>query len=389
MPPTGDDPSSAAAAADMSFPDGDGDDDSEDGDFPDASLVDPTDPGLPNPTSSSATALPHAAPAGGSVGGGGGPANSGNGGERRPLFQRLWTEEDEIVILRGFAEFTAARGTAFASHQYDTDPFYEDMRRRLQLDFSKSQLVEKLRRLKRKYRNCVTRLRDSGASFSFRSPHEQAIFEIARNIWRPTNKHGRDPSADSDDEDAAAAAATAAAATPVPAITSPNGEVKSPSSGRQRRRRRATDFAAAAAVGTAPATTMVQLPQQGQVPVSVPVKMEDSLPALPQTPMPVTVTMDGTEPLRLPIMSPQPGVIDAEKSCLNPLFKEMIRAVINIGANPFGVKLPEPPLGLAMEGEKWKQQRILELEVYLKRIELLQDQVKATLEELKSSTPGT
>jgi hypothetical protein len=42
-----------------------------------------------------------------------------------------------------------------------------------------------------------------------------------------------------------------------------------------------------------------------------------------------------------------------------------------------------------MEGEKWRDQRILELEVYLKRIELLQDQVKAALEELKSSTPGT
>jgi hypothetical protein len=372
MPPTGDDPS---AAAGFSFPDADGGGgggDSEDGDFADAHhLLDPTDPRFPNPTTSSATCLPHAVPAGGS--GGGGPVTSGNGGERRPLFQRLWTEEDEIVILRGFAEFTAARGTAFASHQYDTDPFYEDMRRRLQLDFSKSQLVEKLRRLKRKYRNCVSRLRESGATFSFRSPHEQAIFEIARNIWRPANKHGRDPSADSDDEDAAA-------------NTSSNGEVRSPS-GRQRRRRRATD--SAAATGTAPAASMVQPLQPVQLPVSVPVKMEDSLPALPQTQMPATVTMDGSEPLRLPVMSPPSGVSDAEKSCLTPLLKEMIRAVINVGTNPFGAKLPEPPLGLPMEGEKWRKQRILELEVYLKRIELLQDQAKATLEELKSSTPGT
>ncbi|GJN10897.1 hypothetical protein PR202_ga29039 [Eleusine coracana subsp. coracana] len=376
MTPTGDDPSTAAAG--ISFPDADGGGDSEDGDFPGAHLLDPSEPGLPNPTSSSAAVLPHAVPAGGSVGG---PVTSGNGGERRPLFQRLWTEEDEIVILRGFAEFTAARGTAFASHQYDTDPFYEDMRRRLQLDFSKSQLVEKLRRLKRKYRNCISRLRDSGDAFSFRSPHEQAIFEIARNIWRPANKHGRDPSADSDDEDAAAAAA----ATAVPGNTSPNGEVKSPSSGRQRRRRRSVE------VATAPAPViMVQPPPQPvQLPVSVPVKMEDSLPALTQTPMPVTVTMDGSEPLRLPVMSPKPGVVDAEKNSLTPLLKEMIRAVINVGVSPFGAKLPEPPLGLPMEGEKWRKQRILELEVYLRRIELLQDQVKTTLEELKSSTPGT
>uniref|UniRef100_A0A0E0LNT4 Glabrous enhancer-binding protein-like DBD domain-containing protein n=1 Tax=Oryza punctata TaxID=4537 RepID=A0A0E0LNT4_ORYPU len=326
------------------------------------------------------------APAAGGGGGSGsvggvGSSSGGGGGERRPLFQRLWTEEDEIVILRGFAEFTAARGTAFASHQYDTDPFYEDMRGRLQLGFSKSQLVEKLRRLKRKYRNCVSRLRGSGNAFSFRSPHEQAIFEIARNIWRPTNKHGRD--GDSDDEDATAVTPAA-----IPVNTSPNGEVKSPTSGRQRRRRRGGDFAAAPA--TAPATTnMVQPLQPVQVPVSVPVKMDDTLPPLSQNTMPITVTMEGSEPLRLPVMPPQSAVLDADKSCLTPLFKEMVRAVINIGSNPFGAQMPEPPHGLPMEGEKWRKQRILELEVYLKRIELLQDQVKATLEELKSSAPGT
>ncbi|KAM0903954.1 hypothetical protein ACQ4PT_018347 [Festuca glaucescens] len=376
MLPAGDGPSGAVAA--LSFHDADGDDYSEDGDFTDAPFIEPPDPGLPDPTSSSATAL---LPAGGS----GGQASSG--GERRPLFQRLWTEEDEIVILRGFAEFTAARGTAFASHQYDTDPFYEDMRRRLQLDFSKSQLVEKLRRLKRKYRNCVSRLRGSGATFSFRSPHEQAIFEIARNIWRPANKHGKDPSADSDDEEAVLAAA-AVAATAVPANTSPNGEVKSPSgSGRQRRRRRSSESATASA--PVPANILVQPAQPVQVPVSVPVKMDDSLPGLPQTPMPVTVTMDGSEPLKFPVMSPQSRVVNVEKNCLTPLFKEMIHAVIHIGSNPFGVKLPEPPLGLPMDGEKWRNQRILELEVYLKRIELLQNQVKAALEELKSSTPET
>ncbi|EAZ27068.1 hypothetical protein OsJ_10997 [Oryza sativa Japonica Group] len=36
----------------------------------------------------------------------------------------------------------------------------------------------------------------------------------------------------------------------------------------------------------------------------------------------------------------------------------------------------EPPApGIPMKGERWRQQRILELEVYLRRIDLLQDQV--------------
>ncbi|XP_047086864.1 probable transcription factor At5g28040 [Lolium rigidum] len=351
MLPMVDDPSAAGAAASSSFPDADayGNGDSEDIDFP----VDP----ISNAPFSSSAAVPAPAPA---------AAAAAAGGERRPLFQRLWTEEDEIVILRAFAEFTAQRGTAFASHQYDTDPFYEEMRRRLQLDFSKSQLAEKLRRLKRKYRNCVDRLRVSGNSFTFRSPHEQAVFEIARNIWRPaSDKHGRDPGAADSDDDATVTATN-------------NGDAKSPSSSkaqRRGRRRRTADFAADPS----------QTPQF--TPASMPVKTEDSLPAF----FPQVVAMDGAEPVVVPAAA-QP-TINTESSVLTPLFKEMVRAMLGMGGCPsplgLGAKVPEPPAGIPMEGDKWRQQRILELEVYLRRIDLLQDEVKSALEELKSSTPAT
>jgi hypothetical protein len=36
--------------------------------------------------------------------------------------------------------------------------------------------------------------------------------------------------------------------------------------------------------------------------------------------------------------------------------------------------------------EKWKKQQILELEVYSKRLELVQDEIKVALEELRSSS---
>jgi hypothetical protein len=35
--------------------------------------------------------------------------------------------------------------------------------------------------------------------------------------------------------------------------------------------------------------------------------------------------------------------------------------------------------------DKWRQQQILELEVYLKRIELVREQVTAALQDLRSS----
>ncbi|XP_040378380.1 probable transcription factor At5g28040 [Oryza brachyantha] len=375
MLPVVDDPSAAAAAAvgaaaSSSFPDADvyGNGDSDDIDFPSD----------PNHTTTQAFS---SATAAAGVGGGGAGAGGAGAGERRPLFQRLWTEEDEIVILRAFAEFTAQRGTAFASHQYDTDPFYEEMRRRLQLDFSKSQLVEKLRRLKRKYRNCVDRLRATGQSFSFRSPHEQAIFEIARGIWRPSSdKHGRDPSAADSDDDAVPDAA--AVAVPAPA----NGEVKSPSSSRAQRRgrrRRTADVNAADASEAPQPYPQVPAPAPGPGPV----KAEDALPLPHFFPQGGAGAVTPTAAAHAHGVDPA-AAANAEGGILAPLFKEMVRAMLTAGmAPPLGV--PEPPaLGIPMEGEKWRQQRILELEVYLRRIDLLQDQVRSALEELKS-TPAT
>ncbi|XP_062215516.1 probable transcription factor At5g28040 [Phragmites australis] len=364
MFPTVDDPSAAGAGAggivSSSFPDADAYDngDSDDIDFP----VDPN----PNPNAafSAATA---AAPAS--------AAASAGGGERRPLFQRLWTDEDEIVILRAFAEFTAQRGTAFASHQYDTTPFYEDMRQRLQMGFTKSQLVEKLRRLKRKYRNCVDRLRISGANFSFRSPHEQAIFEIARTIWRPaSDKHGRDSDDEGNGNDALAIDAAAAAA----AGANANGEVKSPSSRPRRGRRRRT--------GDVPADAgeALALP-----PAPMPVMTQEALPSFPQTAMDGSISMD---PAGLPaaLSAAAAAVTDTtENSILAPLFKEMVRAMLSISSSTAPLPGLEPPpaiAGVRMEGEKWRQQRILELEVYLRRIDLLQDQARAALEELRSAS---
>lgn len=94
--------------------------------------------------------------------------------DSRKLFQRLWTNEDEIELLKGFLEYTASRGVG---HHHDTTAFYDQIKSRLQLDFNKNQLVEKLRRLKKKYRNVVSRI-SSGKNFVFKSAHDQETFEI-------------------------------------------------------------------------------------------------------------------------------------------------------------------------------------------------------------------
>ncbi|XVF31202.1 hypothetical protein REPUB_Repub16aG0125200 [Reevesia pubescens] len=106
--------------------------------------------------------------------------------DSRRLFQRLWTDEDEIELLQGFLDYTTSRTNSNPSssyhHHYDTTLFYDQIKSKLQLDFNKNQLVEKLRRLKKKYRNVMNKI-SSGKDFSFKSPHDQATFEISRKIW--------------------------------------------------------------------------------------------------------------------------------------------------------------------------------------------------------------
>ncbi|XP_072976048.1 probable transcription factor At3g04930 [Typha angustifolia] len=291
--------------------------------------------------------------------------------ESRRLFQRLWTDEDELIILRGFLEFTTRRGTAFASHQYDTGPFYEDMKKQLQLEFSKNQLIEKLRRLKKKYRNCVNRIRTAGKDFAFRSPHEQAIFEIARNIWSPSIKRARE----SDDDDFNTPNSADA-----PDVTVGNdGDGRVSRSRRRIRRRAVEESVAAVAIETAAAAG------GGGTAVPVTVTVENSIPAT-------------TRATSLPSAMNSGIVEETVKNCLSPLFKELINSAIGgpLGTGLLGGALTMSPLPLNLDSnsmnasvapvnEKWKKQQILELEVYLKRIELLEDQIKSTLRELKSS----
>ncbi|XP_072960153.1 probable transcription factor At5g28040 [Typha angustifolia] len=291
--------------------------------------------------------------------------------ESRRLFQRLWTDEDEIIILRGFLDFTTRRGTTFASHQYDTGPFYDEIKTQLQLEFNKNQLIEKLRRLKKKYRNCVNRIRSTGKDFAFKSPHEQAIFEIARNIWRPSMKRDRDSEEDELNAPNNGGDSNCAMVVSDGALSCDRKMYRSRR--RFRRRRTVEDSSAAAAAAASGDGTAV----------------------------PVVVTVDNSIPTARSPSSSSPAIPviieETVRSCLTPLFKELVNSAI--GAGPLGGgqlglgglagSLNALPLCLvgseAPVDGKWNKQRILELEVYLKRIELVRDQIKLTLEELKSS----
>ncbi|KAK8994338.1 hypothetical protein V6N11_045430 [Hibiscus sabdariffa] len=89
-----------------------------------------------------------------------------------------------------------------------------------------------------------------------------------------------------------------------------------------------------------------------------------------------------------------PVIEETVKSCLTPLFKELLGSLIGGygGRGISGLAMNAMPLNFGGGGvgngelidERWRKQQILELEVYSKRLELVQDQIKVALEELRS-----
>ncbi|XP_020590480.1 probable transcription factor At3g04930 [Phalaenopsis equestris] len=255
-------------------------------------------------------------------------ANTSGGEESRRMFQKLWTHADEMKVLQGFLEFTSKRGTTHANYQHDTGPFFNEIRPRLQFDFNKNQIAEKLRRLKKKYRNAAAKI-GSGRGFVFKSPHDRATYEISRKIWSTkiwsTTTFYRKPKNRSNQEDRSggvggsevtnfpAALDCFASASP-PSLAEEIGPVPPPSK---------TEDVAAAAAGQS---------------------VEE----------------------------------EAVRICLAPVFKELVQFAV-AGATT------APPIALAVEGdERWRQQRIMELELYLKRMELVEEWVRSSLEKLRS-----
>lgn len=306
--------------------------------------------------------------------------------DSRKLFQRLWMDEDEIELLQGFLEYTTQRGGINSSshHHHDTGAFYDQIKNKLQLDFNKNQLVEKLRRLKKKYRTVMSKM-GSGKEFVFKSPHDQATFEISRKIWsnagpivvRSSGPPPPPPADDGgfDDEDSHLNLNHANFIDHTPNFNlNPNGfDVKtSKSKKRPRGGEEKPGYIQQYYHQSSGGGTNVILPP---TPVSM---------AAPQA------TATATAAASIPSL-----IEETVRSCLSPIFKELFNNLNGSRYSGFGMSLgPSPLVGFGNSlmscdinmktDEKWRKQQILELEVYSKRLELVQDQIKAQLEELRS-----
>ncbi|XP_061376514.1 probable transcription factor At5g28040 [Gastrolobium bilobum] len=290
--------------------------------------------------------------------------------DSRRLFQRLWTDEDEIGLLQGFLEYTAQRGS---SHHNDTALFYDQIKSKLQLGFNKNQLVEKLRRLKKKYRNVIDKI-SSGKEFSFKSPHDQATFEISRKIWSNT--------------------------VPVAGAVEDDDEIK-PHSNPNRNFGNSMSW-------KNEATTEKKTPPRKRSRSRSGMKTEEKKndgSALNKDNNCIcnnnndddnyNHNNNNTNNYKSSYSNNIQGLIEEKvRSCLSPVLKELVSSAMGRG---FGVLNPIPmpsnllTLGIGevvVDDDKWRKQQILELEVYSKRLKLAQDEIKVTLEELRSVDAG-
>ncbi|PHU17660.1 hypothetical protein BC332_13355 [Capsicum chinense] len=95
-------------------------------------------------------------------------------------FHRIWTEPDEIRFLQGLV----AGSSDNLVYPRDLNVFYTRFSNNMSQPYTKSQLSEKLRRLRKKFRVVSSRL-VKGFDISLLSPHDQALYDLAKQLWHP------------------------------------------------------------------------------------------------------------------------------------------------------------------------------------------------------------
>ncbi|KAL6507663.1 hypothetical protein OROGR_023858 [Orobanche gracilis] len=95
-------------------------------------------------------------------------------------FHRIWTEPEEIRFLQGLLD-CSCQNLAFPR---DLAIFYARFSNTMSQPYTKSQLSEKLRRLRKKFRVISTRLY-KGLDRSQLSLHDRTLYDLSKRLWHP------------------------------------------------------------------------------------------------------------------------------------------------------------------------------------------------------------
>ncbi|XP_026422229.1 GLABROUS1 enhancer-binding protein-like [Papaver somniferum] len=129
----------------------------------------------------------------------GGGSSSHPEGEKDPekdpkkLFARVWSDNDEIVVLEGMLDWHRRGVDPFA----DLGGFLESIKESVNATVNKDQLLNKMRRLKKKYQNNYKRGK-AGQDPTFSKPHDLRCYEVMKLIWEGEEVGGRKRSSPAD-----------------------------------------------------------------------------------------------------------------------------------------------------------------------------------------------
>ncbi|CAH8354266.1 unnamed protein product [Eruca vesicaria subsp. sativa] len=96
-----------------------------------------------------------------------------------PTSKMIWTKNHELVILKGIVDYEKEKGF---SYRRDWDVFYGYVKGLIDADFSKAQLVNKVKKLKKRFSDINARSKD-GKGLSFTSTDDEQVFMLLKNIW--------------------------------------------------------------------------------------------------------------------------------------------------------------------------------------------------------------
>ncbi|KAG7548837.1 GLABROUS1 enhancer-binding protein family [Arabidopsis suecica] len=103
---------------------------------------------------------------------------------KKPNNQRLWSEEDEILVLQGIIAFKSETGKTTSE---DKSGFYEFIKDSISVKVSLSQCIEKIKTVKRKFMNRWKYDRKP----TFSRAHDMKSFELSKMIWGSDDAESR------------------------------------------------------------------------------------------------------------------------------------------------------------------------------------------------------
>ncbi|KAJ6847554.1 putative hypermethylated in cancer 1 protein [Iris pallida] len=245
-------------------------------------------------------------------------------------FHRIWSEPDELRFLQGLLG-CRPQGLVFPR---DLNLFYDRFSESMPQPYTRSQLSEKLRRLRKKYRSLSARIARGAQDPSRLAPHDRDLLHLCTRLWHPDHASASPFSA----PDVAAATAAAGGA-----------------SSKGNRRRRANPPAPA----PLPPPPGLQFGNVGE-----------------------SETEEDVPPATAPSAAAAPDVAAAGEGEMKTKMKHVAaRTVLDV----FDRALEETRTGLARQDDgggsgddglarRWREQWVAELDVFARRLRLMLEQ---------------